>query len=107
MTNEEQKAYGLAVENHERAMSRVEELEREVERQKMNCLNLHQQLEDLKARPTQPGEAVEVVAWLFPNPDGSLHMDAVRHDPEYPGAQPVMTVAQHQRIVAALAEIKP
>lgn len=52
MTNEEQIAYDLAVENHERAMARVAELEREVDRQTNNCLNLQQQIEDMKAQPS-------------------------------------------------------
>lgn len=48
------------------------------------------------------GEEVEVVAYLFIKPDGKLSMDAVRHKPGQ-AAEPVMTVAQHERIVAALS----
>ena len=47
-----------------------------------------------------PAEQVEVVAWLLVKPNGKLAMDAVRHEPGYP-AVAVMTVAQHNRIMAS------
>lgn len=63
-----------------------------------------------RAHPTQQGEAVEVVAWVTPEKDRvitALTVAAAREDggamlsSVRPYSVPCMTVAQHQRILAA------
>ena len=61
-------------------------------------INAERTLYSILANPNQQGEAVEVVGWLGGN---GLHTE--RHDAT--GAPfPLMTVAQHERILAALAD---
>lgn len=62
------------------------------------------QLRAILAQPQQPEHAggVEVVAWLFKKPDGTLCMDAVRHRPSQ-DAEPVITLAAHTADRATLA----
>jgi hypothetical protein len=70
-------------------------LERVAGMSKRSCLTAMDELRAILAHPTQQGEAVEVVAWLGGN---GLHVD--RHDAT--GAPfELLTVAQHQRILAA------
>ena len=73
---------------------------------------LRGRIDAILANPTQQGEAVEVVAWVTPEKDRvitALTVAAAREDggamlsSVRPYSVPCMTVAQHQRIVAALS----
>ena len=70
MNSEELKAYDLAVENHERAMTRVAELEREVDRMQATIDGLDRQndylaeeIASLKQQPTHAGDDAERAAF--------------------------------------------
>ena len=71
---------------------------------------LRGQIDAILANPAQQGEAVEVVAWVTPEKDRvitTLTVAAAREDggamlsSVRPYSVPCMTVAQHQRILAA------
>ena len=73
---------------------------------------LRGQIDAILANPAQQGEVVEVVAWVTPEKDRvitALTVAAAREDggamlsSVRPYSVPCMTVAQHERIVAALS----
>lgn len=97
--NSVQKAEGLGnwIDRDE-AMVVMNDAQSEINVLRQDCATMIAELEDLRAQlPSQGGEAVEVVGYLLTKGNQLSRMPAGSSD------LPLMTVTQHQRILAALS----